>query len=83
MQQKYAQYVEICKNMHIKYAKICKNMDWICKNMQKKCCIYICTPHFADDVLLLDDPPWASSCLSWDLTSHVSPLQSCYSGHHL
>ena len=38
-QQKYAQYVEICKNMHIKYANICKNMDFICKicykNMQK------------------------------------------------
>ena len=33
MQQKYAQYVGICKNMH---AKICKNMDSICKNLQQK-----------------------------------------------
>ena len=36
MQPKYAQYVEICKNMHIKYAHIFKNTDSICKNMQKK-----------------------------------------------
>ena len=33
MQQKYAQYVGICKNMH---AKICKNMDSICKKLQQK-----------------------------------------------
>ena len=36
MQLKYAQYLEICENMHMKYAKICKNMDSMCKNMQKK-----------------------------------------------
>ena len=35
IQQKYAQYVEICKNMHRKYANICKNIYSICKNIQK------------------------------------------------
>ena len=50
MQPRYAQYANICNNMHrymqiyakymqnicMLYAKICKNMDFLCRNMQSK-----------------------------------------------
>ena len=43
MQQKYAKYVEICRNMLKNMQKYAKNMDSTCKNMPKKTMKKICT----------------------------------------